>query len=164
MRFFLVASFAALAFSPQDVSAAGRRRVANLAPARMTVPPSKPAIAVAPASTPVSFSESPDALDEVNQARAARGLPPYARDPNLTAAALAAARYRASVLLAGHVMSGRGDFQFLPAGTSAAAAGCAALEPSWGFQACAQFERWTYAGAAWVIGRDGRRYSHLFVR
>ncbi len=24
--------------------------------------------------------------------------------------------------------------------------------------------QWTYGGAAWAIGRDGRRYMHLFVR
>jgi hypothetical protein len=29
---------------------------------------------------------------------------------------------------------------------------------------CCVYENYTYAGAAWVSGRDGRRYMHLFVR
>ncbi len=33
-----------------------------------------------------------------------------------------------------------------------------------GFGACCSYENWNYAGAAAVIGRDGRRYMHLFVR
>ena len=42
-----------------------------------------------------------EALDEVNAQRAARGLPPFMRDESLTAAALAAARFRADRLIAG---------------------------------------------------------------
>lgn len=105
-----------------------------------------------------------DALSEVNAARARRGLPPYLRDPALTQAAQSAATYRARYRIAGHVSGGMGDFQFLPPGSTAGAAGCAALDPSWGFQACCQWERWTYAGAATVRGSDGRLYHHLFVK
>ena len=162
LRFFLIASLAALALIPHQVDAAGRRRVATLAPARMTVPPSKPAIAVASASTLVSFSsESPDALDEVNQARAARGLPPFIKDQNLTIGALNAARARASHHISGHLPN---DFHYLPPGSVASAAGCGALTPDWGWGSCCTYDRYTYAGAAFVWGHDGKRYMHLFVR
>jgi hypothetical protein len=105
-----------------------------------------------------------DALDEVNAARAARGLPPFARDPNLTAAAEAAANHRAQYRIAGHVPGGMGDFGFLPPGTTADAAGCGALEPSWGWGTCCTYENYQFAGAAVTWGADGRRYMHLFVR
>jgi hypothetical protein len=102
-----------------------------------------------------------NAIAEVNAARAARGLRPFIEDANLTAAASAAADYRASYRLAGHTSN---DFAFLPAGCFCPAAGCAALEPSWGWGSCCTYENWTYAGAAFSVGRDGRRYMHLFVR
>jgi hypothetical protein len=102
-----------------------------------------------------------NALDEVNATRAARGLRPYIEDPNLTAAASAAADFRASRLIAGHTSN---DFAFLPAGAFAPAAGCAAWEPNWGWGACCTYDNYTYAGAAYTVGRDGRRYMHLFVR
>lgn len=105
-----------------------------------------------------------DALDEVNAARARRGLRPYLRDAGLTQAAQSAATYRATHRIFGHVSGGMGDFRFLPPGSHASAAGCGALEPSWGFRSCAMFESWTYAGAATVRGADGRLYHHLFVR
>ena len=101
------------------------------------------------------------ALAEVNAARAARGLPPFVEDASLTAAAHGAARYRAANLMAGHTAN---DFAFVPSGSSASAAGCAAWEPGLGWGSCCTYERWTYAGAAWSLGSDGRRYMHLFVR
>lgn len=100
-----------------------------------------------------------DALDEVNAQRAARGLRPYLRDEGLTRAAAACARHRAANRIAGHCSN---DFSFLPAGTSATVAGCAAWRD--GFGACGLFEDHTYCGAAVVIGRDGLRYCHCFYR
>ena len=105
--------------------------------------------------------KQPSALDEVNATRAARGLPPYTEDPALTTAAEGVAEYRAAHLVAGHTAN---DFAFLPAGATATAAGCAAWEPSLGWGSCATYESHRYAGAAWKMGADGRRYMHLFVR
>lgn len=102
-----------------------------------------------------------DALDEVNRARAARGLPPFQRDDSLVAAAKACADFRASRLMEGHTGN---DFQFLPRGASAAASGCAAWRQGEGWGSCCTYERWRTAGAAYAIGRDGRRYMQLFVR
>ena len=102
-----------------------------------------------------------DALDEVNAVRASRGLRPFIRDAGLTAAALGAARHRAASLCQGHTAN---DFAFLPPGSHASAAGCAAWEPSWGWGACCTFDGHAFAGAAWAWGRDGRRYMHLYVR
>lgn len=107
------------------------------------------------------FEGSVEALDEVNAARASRGLPPFTRDPGLTVAARSAAVYRAARHMEGHTPN---DFAHLPAGAHATAAGCAAWEPSWGWGSCCAYENWTYAGAAFAVGRDGRRYMHLFVR
>ena len=104
---------------------------------------------------------STDGLDEVNAVRAARGLRPFVRDNNLTRAAAGCADYRAERLIAGHTSN---DFTALPSGAYAAATGCAAWTPDWGWGACCTYENWTYAGAAWTTGRDGRRYMHLFVR
>src|SRR5262249_19221407 len=102
-----------------------------------------------------------DALDEVNKARAARGLLPFKRDDGLTAAAKSCADVRAQTLWAGHC---RNDFSALPAGVTAGATGCAAWEPSMGWGSCCTYENWTYAGAAVTTGRNGVRYMHLFVR
>jgi uncharacterized protein YkwD len=101
------------------------------------------------------------ALDDVNRQRAARGLPAYVRDDGLEQAALAAASYRAAHGIRGHTGN---DFAFLPQGSSAPAAGCAAVDASWGFLSCCRFENWTFAGAASVTGADGLVYHHLFVR
>lgn len=101
------------------------------------------------------------ALDEVNAARARRGLPPYVEDAALTAAAEGAAAFRAAHLIAGHTAN---DFAFLPAGATATAAGCAAWEPGLGWGSCCTYDSHRYAGAAWKTGRDGKRYMHLFVR
>lgn len=100
-------------------------------------------------------------LAEVNAARLSQGLRPFIEDPALTAAAQAAAAARASRGIVGHLPN---DFAYLPPGTFARAAGCGALEPSWGWGTCCTYENYTYAGAGLVIGRDGRRYMHLFVR
>lgn len=102
-----------------------------------------------------------EALQEVNAARARRGLRPFQPDPLLAEAARRCAEVRASRRIAGHLSS---DFAYLPSGASARAAGCGALEPSWGWGTCCTYDNYTYAGAAWVMGTDGRRYMHLFVR
>lgn len=104
-----------------------------------------------------------DGLDEVNAKRAARGLPPFQRDYNLTLAAHGAASYRASYRMFGHVTGGIGDFQFLPAGAKADAAGCAAYPMQDGWLSCCTYDSATYAGAAWVTGADNKRYMHLFI-
>lgn len=105
---------------------------------------------------------SPDALDEVNAARARRGLRPFLPDPALTQAAAACAQTRAARGIRGHLSN---DFAALPPGVNARAAGCGALEPSWGWGTCCTYDQqYVYAGAAWVMGSDGRRYMHLFVR
>jgi hypothetical protein len=107
------------------------------------------------------FPLAHEALDEVNATRARRGLRPFVRDDSLSKAARAAATFRAERLTQGHTPN---DFAFVPAGGQATAAGCAAWEPSWGWGSCCTDENWAVAGAAWVLGRDGRRYMHLFVR
>jgi hypothetical protein len=114
--------------------------------------------AVATVSNPYSSSE---ALDEVNAVRAARGLRPFIRDANLTSAATVCSEFRAARLIAGHTGN---DFAALPAGASATSAGCAAWEPGFGWGSCCTYDGYTYGGAAYAMGRDGRRYMHLFVR
>jgi hypothetical protein len=104
---------------------------------------------------------SADALGEVNATRAARGLRPFAHDPSLTVAAKACADFRAERFMAGHTSN---DFAFVPAGGYATSAGCAAWDPGMGWGACCTYDNYTYAGAAYAVGRDGRRYMHLFVR
>jgi len=102
-----------------------------------------------------------DALWEVNARRARQGLRPFIRDEGLTIAARGAARYRADRLLFGHTPN---DFQFLPPGCSAPAAGCAAYPPDMGWYSCCCEDNATYGGAAWAMGKDGKRYMHLYVR
>jgi len=102
-----------------------------------------------------------DSLDEVNAKRASRGLRPFVRDEGLTQAAQACASFRAERGLFGHTSN---DFAFVPPGASASSAGCAAYPASYGWMSCCTYENYTYAGAAAVTGRDGRRYMHLFVR
>jgi len=104
---------------------------------------------------------SGDGLAEVNAKRAERGLRPFIPDPGLTQAAFACAQFRAAHGLFGHTSN---DFAFVPPGTHASSAGCAAYTASHGWMSCCVYENYTYAGAAWVTGRDGRRYMHLFVR
>ncbi|CAN5511694.1 hypothetical protein BH10PLA2_BH10PLA2_20580 [soil metagenome] len=102
-----------------------------------------------------------DALDEVNAVRAARGLHPYLRDDNLTSGAKNVADFRAMHLIEGHTVN---DFAGLPPGVVASASGCAAWNAGMGWGSCCTYERWTYAGAAYSTGRDGRRYMQLFVK
>jgi hypothetical protein len=109
----------------------------------------------------LSAPSTPDALDEVNATRAARGLRPYVRDDSLTAAAAGCAEFRAARLMEGHTSN---DFAALPAGTSASASGCAAWPVELGWGSCCTYDGYTYAGASYAMGRDGRRYMHLFVR
>jgi hypothetical protein len=101
------------------------------------------------------------ALAEVNAARAARGLKPFVHDPALTRAAEVCAALRAQHRIAGHTAN---DFAALEPGVSARAAGCGALDPSWGWGSCCTYDGYQYAGAAVVMGADNRRYMHLFVR
>lgn len=124
------------------------------------------AIAAAPVPLPVNGASqlgggATEALGEVNAARAARGLPAYVRDDGLTQAAMTIAVQRATSRNAGHTAN---DFSGLPAGSTAAASGCAAWPPGLGWGSCATYDRYTYAGAAWALGGDGRRYMQLFVR
>ncbi|MBN9120207.1 MAG: hypothetical protein J0I06_13760 [Planctomycetes bacterium] len=113
-------------------------------------------------SGPVALSaEVGDGLDEVNAKRAARGLRPFVRDEGLTQAARSCAAFRAERGLFGHTSN---DFAFVPPGAAASSAGCAAYPVSYGWMSCCVYDNHTYAGAAWVTGRDGRRYMHLFVR
>jgi len=133
-------------------------RVSQYAPVEADV--SKPS---ADASRPSADSASgEDALAEVNAVRAQRGLHPYQHDPLLHQAARAAAKQRAARLISGHLPES--DFSYVPSGGSATAAGCAAWTPDWGWGACCTYDNYTYAGASWVMGQDGRRYMHLFVR
>lgn len=99
-----------------------------------------------------------DSLDEVNRQRASRGLRPYIRDEGLMKAAADCAAYRAANRIAGHT----NDFAFVPPGSSASCAGCAAWQS--GFGACEILGNWTYAGAAYVVGSDGLRYCQAFYR
>lgn len=105
---------------------------------------------------------SVEALDELNELRAKRGLKPYIRDNGLTLAAARAAKARADRLLFGHLEN---DFACLPSGTRADAAGCAAYPAQDGFLACCMYDSsFRFAGAVSILGRDGRMYHHLFVR
>lgn len=107
-------------------------------------------------------AECVDALQEVNDARKARGLPPFQPDAKLTEAALACARERAARGIHGHLPES--DFKHLSSSvpTEGVAAGCAAWED--GFGACAMYDNYAYCGAAWVRGSDGLKYCHVFVR
>lgn len=137
-------------------------QVANSAQTGPTVQSASHSTTVETSKTvPENVQEVNDALAEVNAARAKRGLRPFQHDPQLTQAALQCAQIRASRRIAGHLAN---DFAYLPAGTTARSAGCGAMEPSWGWGTCCTYENYTYAGAAWVMGADGKRYMHLFVR
>jgi hypothetical protein len=133
----------------------------NPAPA-VVAPVPAPAPATTQTSTaPAATAPTSDALAQVNALRAARGLQPYQLDPNLNEAAKACAAYRAQYRIAGHTSS---DFAFVPAGSSASAAGCAAWPMGSGFGSCCIYDGYRYAGAATVLGADGKEYHHLFVR
>ena len=120
-----------------------------------------PVYAVPARLAEVIEGKSVESLDEVNAARAARGLKPYVRCELLTAAAHLAAMHRAERRIAGHSSN---DFAFLPEGSNCTVSGCGALEPSWGWGSCCTYDSYTNAGAALVVGNDGLRYMHLYVR
>jgi hypothetical protein len=140
---------------------------AEAGPFRRRVPPAySPPSYVQPVThtaqyTPATTAAVGDGLDEVNAQRAARGLRPYVRDDALTQAAKACAAFRAERGMFGHTSN---DFTFLPPGSVAASAGCAAYPAGYGWMSCCVYENYTYAGAAYVTGADGRRYMQLFVR
>jgi hypothetical protein len=113
-------------------------------------------------ASPASATGSDDALAEVNQYRARRGLRPFLKDALLTIGAANCAKQRAARLCTGHLPES--DFSYLPPGAQASAGGCAAWEPSWGWGSCCANDNYQFAGAAWTLGRDGKRYMHLFVR
>lgn len=102
-----------------------------------------------------------EVLDEVNAARADRSLQPFKLDKDLARGAAACAAYRARNRLAGHTSN---DFVFLPPGADASAAGCAAWPVELGWGSCCTYDNYEYAGAAYSVGSDGRRYMQLFVR
>jgi hypothetical protein len=116
---------------------------------------------VAYATPQTADGSAADALAKVNALRAARGLAPYMHDPQLHEAAKSCAAFRARNRIAGHTSS---DFAFLPAGSSATAAGCAAWPNGSGFGSCCVYDGYRYAGAATVLGADGIEYHHIFVR
>lgn len=133
----------------------GRNTTAFVASAVMTASPSVSAVPLP------TGQESKDSLDEVNAERAKRGLQPFTRDPLLCQAAYACAKARAASHIHGHLSS---DFDYLPAGARATAAGCGAWLPGEGWGTCCTYDSYQTAGAAWVVGSDGKRYMHLFVR
>ena len=100
-------------------------------------------------------------LDEVNAARAARGLRPYILDENLARGAAACAVYRARHRMEGHTPN---DFAFLPPGAFARSGGCAAWPVGMGWGSCCTYDNYQFAGAAYCVGPDGKRYMQLFVR
>lgn len=105
-------------------------------------------------------AEAIDALDEVNAARRLRGLRPFAKDANLTAGAMQAAKIRAANGIHGHLSN---DFHCLPVGTTAAAAGCGVEYPGFGWLSCCTYDAYAFAGAAKARDKNGRWYYHLFV-
>jgi hypothetical protein len=117
--------------------------------------------ALAAAEDLQTVASAQQVLDEVNSTRAARGLPPFILDENLTRAAMACAVFRARNHMEGHTPN---DFGFLPPGTHASAAGCAAWQVGTGWGSCCTYDNYRFAGAAFCVGPDGRRYMHLFVR
>lgn len=166
MTRFALAALTALALA-QTLDAGPLRRRAQSAPAQPAAL-SQPIPAAMPGPGPTTAvpdeTGAVDALDEVNAARAARGLRPFVRDPLLSAGAARLAVARARVRLFGHFTGGAGDFAYLPPGANAAVTGCAAYPASYGWMSCAVYDNYTYAGAAWAMGADGKRYMHLVAR
>ena len=175
---YLLAALALTAIATDSEAGPFRRRAqpayqptyqSSTLPSSAVAPVSESVSNYTPITTPVHGDSTPsstglsagDGLDEVNAKRAARGLRPFIRDEALTQAARGCAEFRAAYGLFGHTSN---DFAFLPAGTSATSAGCAAYPAEYGWMSCCTYENCSYAGAAWVTGRDGRRFMHLFVR
>src|SRR5205823_1227923 len=109
--------------------------------------------AVAPAEDVRMVASAQQVLDEVNAARAQRGLPPYTLDEGLARGATACAIYRARHGMDGHTPN---DFGFLPPGASARAGGCAAWPVGTGWGSCCTYDTYQYAGAGYCVGPDGR--------
>ena len=161
MRYLFLALAALLFLADGSADARGRMRVRYRETVRWSGGGAGcQANAPQPEAAATIEASADDALAEVNAARAARGLRPFLKDNGLTRAAEGAARYRAAHGLAGHTSN---DVAFLPPGSSAPAAGCAAWRVGEGWGSCCTYEGWTYAGAA-VVVRDGVRFMHLFVR
>lgn len=114
------------------------------------------------AAKPIAPASDP--LAQVNARRAAAGLRPYVLDPGLQHAATACVQYRARLRIRGHVIGGMGDFQFVPAGTSASAAGADGAGATAEFATCAMYDGYTAAGAASAQDANGNWYHQLFVR
>lgn len=98
----------------------------------------------------------------MNRQRAAHGVKPLVRDDTLSETALKCATYRAERGIQGHTSN---DFDFLPDRNYrlATATGCAAWRD--GFGACGILEsKYTVAGAAVVVGKNGLRYCHVYYR
>lgn len=119
-----------------------------------------PPIIIFPPKKEEEKSPATEALDEVNAARKKRGLPPFIKDEELTKVAMKLAIHRAERLIGGHV----NDFSFLPKGVKADSFGCGALPDSWGWGTCCTYDNYRYAGAAWMRGKDRKRYMHIAVR
>lgn len=139
----------------------GQCATVESSPRIVDVSPVSGVVDVSPSKATATAKGDDDALHEVNAERAKRGLPALLPDPLLNQAARACAKERARLHIHGHLAS---DFDYLPSGGKATAAGCGALEPSWGWGTCCTYDNYTYGGAAWVMGDDGRRYMHIFVR
>ena len=165
MRILII--FAVLIVATEAAVEAGSIRRYRRAPSVSTTPAQAPMQSQKESAADQSESNATatkigdDALAEVNAARVKRGLRPFLPDPLLEQAARTCAKIRSANRIAGHLSN---DFAHLPSGASATSAGCGALEPSWGWGTCCTYENYTYAGAAWMMGADGRRYMHLFVR
>jgi hypothetical protein len=135
----------------------GRRTYPQYVP--QYTPQYRPTPLIEPAPGVIPQNEVADALEEVNAKRATRGLRPFIKDAGLTVAAYECAKYRAKHLMFGHTSN---DFNFSK--VQCESTGCAAYEDRYGWMSCCMWENYTYAGAAWVRGKDGKRYMHLFVR
>ena len=163
-KMFLIAVAMCFMFVGEASAQRGRRNRKQYVPQVTQVQPAW----VTPSDEPKK-SNSPkvgevceNALDEVNKARAERGLKPYIHDPLLAKGALECAKQRASRLIHGHLPES--DFTYLPkeVNVNGVVGGCAAWES--GFGACAMYDNYTYCGASWVRGSDGLKYCHIFVR
>lgn len=121
------------------------------------------ALTFAPAAVSTARGDEA-ALKEVNAKRAARGLRPYIYDAGLDKAAQACAEFRAARMIFGHCPGQMGDFAFVPKGVQCTAGGCAAYPDRYGWMSCCVYDSYRYAGAAWVRGKDGKRYMHIMCR
>src|SRR5438874_8217526 len=152
----LLALFALSAVAVEADAGPFRRRVQPAPQPQTYEQPAAYTAYYTPAATPVTGAVAAvgagDGLDEVNAQRAARGLRPFVRDDALTQAAGACAAFRAERGLFGHTAN---DFAFLPPGSSARSAGCAAYPAGYGWMSCCVYDNYTYAGAASVTGSDG---------